>query len=81
MLYICGGYALPSPTPFVISRLDSAGRNIEDFYYNKPRSGSFRWENVDGDVIEEGDAMFTPGNGFSVDGDDGYTITIPGPTL
>ena len=65
-----------------ISRLDSAGRNIEDYSFDVPRRGTPGWYNMDtGDAMAEGDLVFEPGEGFAVTGNDGLTITILGPTL
>ena len=66
----------------VISILDYAGRNIKDYGFMVPRRGTPGWADVDtGIAVAEGEVVFQPGEGFTVTGFDGLTITIPGPTL
>ena len=64
----------------VVSRLSSTGRNIADYKFIKDRKGNWYWA-IGTTQIKEGEVMFEPGEGFSVSGVDGLTITIPGPTL
>ena len=64
----------------VISRLSASGRNIADYKFIKDRKGNWYWA-IGTTQIKEGEVMFEPGEGFSVTGDNGLTITIPGPTL
>ena len=65
----------------MISRLDSAGVNIEDYIYMIPRRGTPGWYNGSTPVAE-GEVVFAAGEGFAASGtSDGLNITIPGPTL
>ena len=64
-----------------ISKLDAAGRNIADYSFMIPRRGTPGWADENGTPIAEGEVIFNPGEGFAVIGDEGLSITIPGPTL
>ena len=64
----------------IISRLSASGRDIANYPFIKDRKGNWYWA-IGTTKIEEGEVVFEPGEGFSVTGDNGLTITIPGPTL
>ena len=64
----------------IISRLSASGRSIADYQFIKDRKNNWYWA-IGSTKIEEGEVIFEPDEGFSVMGDNGLTITIPGPTL
>ena len=65
-----------------IDTVDYAGRTVKKYSFNVPRRGTPGWYDFDTNAaINEGEVIFHPGEGFTVTGLDGLTITIPGPTL
>ena len=65
-----------------IQTLTSIGLPDKTYSFKKDRKGNWFWQDVDeGTTIEEGDVSFPAGAGLWVDGLDGLSITIPGPTL
>ena len=60
-----------------VSRLDNFGRNIEDYQFLQDRDGNWYWD-FEGEPVGEGDVLFTPGEGFSVDSIAGLSLTYSG---
>ena len=60
-----------------ISRLSASGRNIADYPFIKDRKGNWYWA-IGTTQIKEGEVIFGPGEGFSVDGDADLGLTASG---